>query len=98
MDMFSPIERALQAQQDGASLVKEPSLLTVMSRKFIQEGFWNDELHKELLETGQPFTFYKPQDRESCMVQIEEMRLKSTYDHRCYAGCKERGWIFMYTI
>jgi len=26
--------------------------LTTMSRKFIQEGFWNDEVHKELIETG----------------------------------------------
>ena len=85
------IDGELQVQQDGPSRVTEPSLLSMMSRKFIQEGFWNDELHKELLETGMIFTFYKPEDRECCMVQVEEMRLRSTYDHKCYAGCKERG-------
>ena len=89
--VYTHLDGAWQVQQKGPSLVTEPSLLTAMSRKFIQEGFWNDELHKELLDTGMPFTFYKPEDRERCMVQFGEMRLKGTYDHKCYTGCKERG-------
>ena len=38
-----------------------------MGQKTIQEAFWNDELHQELVETGTAYRFHVAADREECM-------------------------------
>lgn len=62
-----------------------------LSRKVLQEGFWNDELHSEIIDQRIDYKFYKPEDREVCMIKIEEMRTESLYTHECSEGCKNRG-------
>lgn len=65
--------------------------LPLLSRRALQEAFWNDEVHSEILEQHMEYRFMKPEDREACMVEIEKKRTQSTYTHNCYKGCKERG-------
>lgn len=65
--------------------------LPLLSRRALQEGFWNDELHSEIMEQHMEYRFKKPEDREACMVEIERARTQSMYSHDCYKGCKDRG-------
>ena len=65
--------------------------LSSLSRRSIQEAFWNDELHLELIQSGLNFQFYKPGDREECMILIENARRNSTYKHKCHEACQKRG-------
>ena len=57
----------------------------------MQDGFWNDEVHSEIIESGMTFKFCTVDDRETCMMEIESMRRQSLYGHECFEGCKERG-------
>ena len=62
----------------------------------MQEALWNDEVHAELIEMNLDFKFYKSDDREMCMLEIDKVRRQSMYKHKCYSGCKERGKLFIY--
>ena len=57
----------------------------------IQEAFWNDELHQEIIDRQLNFMFYKPDCRERCMMDIDEQRALVSYEHECHDLCKERG-------
>ena len=65
--------------------------LISLNRKSLQEGFWNDELHLEIIESKIKFRFYGADDREACMSEVERMRRESIYEHECFEGCKQRG-------
>ena len=60
-------------------------------RKSIQEAFWNDDLHKEIVKVSLQYYFHSSDDRESCMAVIDEIRASSLYHHTCQGGCKARG-------
>ena len=64
-----------------------------LSRKILQEAFWNNEVHAELIEIDMDFKFFKPEDREACMLEVDKVQRRSFYEHKCYSGCKERGKI-----
>jgi len=75
-----------------AEASKETSKFHVaLSRRALQEGFWNIELHLEILDQKMEYRFYKPEDREACMIEIERRRRQQIYTHECYQGCKNRG-------
>lgn len=81
-----------QESSDQESFLSEnDEFLSCLSRKSLQEGFWNSELQSELLESNSTFKFYKPNDRETCMAMIDIKRRESIYKHDCYDGCKKRG-------
>lgn len=71
--------------------VSNGDFLTSLSRKSLQEGFWNDEVHSEIMESERKFKFCTAGDREACMIEIEQLRRKSMYEHKCFEGCKQRG-------
>ena len=71
--------------------------LITLSRKSLQEGFWNDELHLEIIESKIKFRFYVADDREACMSEIERMRRESIYEYECFEGCKQRGKLAMWS-
>ena len=54
----------------------KPFLLE-MGRKVIQEAFWNDEVHQELLAKGLHFHFRGDSNREACMEMIDDHRATS---------------------
>ena len=62
-------------------------------RKILQEAFWNNEVHAELIEIDVDFKFFKPEDREACMLEVYKVQRRSFYEHKCYSGCEERGKI-----
>lgn len=50
-----------------------------------------------MIQSGLKFSFLKPEDRENCMIMIENFRRSSTYSHKCYEGCQKRGmYVCMY--
>ena len=59
------------------------------SRKSLQEGFWNDEVHSEIIESEMKFRFCTDGNREACMIEIERLRRQSMYEHKCFEGCKQ---------
>ena len=34
-----------------------------LTRKAVQDAFWNDEIHSEITESQMDFKFFKPEDR-----------------------------------
>lgn len=62
-----------------------------LTRKTIQEGFWNDENRLEIIDSKMDFTFLEPGERERCMIEVERTCSQSIYKHKCNKGCKERG-------
>jgi len=63
----------------------------MLSRKSLQEGFWNMEVYLELQDQKMDYRYYKPEDREACMIEIEKRRRQQIYTHECHQGCKNRG-------
>jgi len=56
-----------------AEAAKETSkFLVTLNRRALQEGFWNIEVHLELQDQKLEYRFYKPEDREACMIEIEK--------------------------
>lgn len=83
---------------DEDSVISTGQFLPSLSRRSIQEAFWNDEVHLELIQSGQNFHFFNPEDRESCMVMIENARRNSVYTHKCHEACQKRGESLFLTI
>ena len=71
--------------------VRLPAFLPELSRKSLQEALWNDEVYAELIETDVDYKFYKPEDREACILEIDKVQRQSLNSHKCYLGCKGRG-------
>ena len=61
-----------------------------LSRKSVQEAFWND-LHQELLEVTLDYTFKGKDSWEECMKEIDKLRLLTNYQHQCHPECQIRG-------
>ena len=84
---------------DVDSVIGTGQFLPSLSRRSIQEAFWNDEVHLELIRSGQNFQFFNPEDREKCMIMIENARRNSMYTHKCHEACQKRGEsLFLTTI
>lgn len=62
-----------------------------LSRKSVQEAFWNDQLHQELLEVTLDYTFKGKDSREECMKEIDKLRLLTNYQHQCQPECQIRS-------
>ena len=79
-------------------LTSNEQFFVSLSRRTIQEAFWNNEVHLELIQSGINYQFLKPEDRENCMIMIENVRRNSTYTHKCHEGCRKRGMHYGYAI
>lgn len=56
-----------------------------------EEFYWG-ELEAELRELGLDYSFKKDEDREACMLLVEEKRRMSLYPHKqCHDACIKRG-------
>ena len=70
--------------------VIEVHFIPELKRKTLQECFWNDELHQEILEMKMTF-LTRVTENKQCMMEIDRLHLQQLYPHVCHPMCKERG-------